>query len=190
MCAAALKRLEPLIGRPDKLAHQMLEEMKITAKRHGLRLNAVHITKALATIMGKAQFQHDNASRPVATSVHKSLNHTQLLPWTAEEWDQRVADDKAQDESILTRTLQESRETAAAGARRTPSTYVDLCTSTEAFYCLFLTFFTSDSELTKDYGLLHDTLQSMIGDKECVPAQTWETLSWKMICSNAQYFSV
>jgi len=62
--------------------------------------------------------------------------------------------------------------------------------STEAYYCLVLTLFTSDSELTKGYGMLNDTLRSMIGDKEFVPAQTWRTLSWKMICNDAQFFSV
>ena len=53
-CSAALKRLEPLIGKPDEMAQQIWEEMKATAKRHGLRLNGVNITKAVATMMGKA----------------------------------------------------------------------------------------------------------------------------------------
>ena len=35
-CSAALKRLEPLIGKPDEMAQQIWEEMKATAKRHGL----------------------------------------------------------------------------------------------------------------------------------------------------------
>ena len=189
-CSISLKRLEKYISKPDEMAQKIMEEMTATARKHGLRLNAVHITKAIATMIGKAQLQHDNAPRPVASSVHKSLNHTHFLPWSAEEWDQRVADDKAQGESVSTRTLQESKEIAASGARRTPSNYTDMCAATEAYYCFNLTFFTADSELTKECSMLHETLQSMLADKEAVTAQTWRTLSWKMISNDAQYFSV
>ena len=101
-----------------------------------------------------------------------------------------MADKKAQGESEATRTLRESEEIAAAGARRTPSTYADICAATEAYYCIVHTLFTADSELTKDYEMLHDTLQSLLADKDSVSAQTWRTLSWKMICNDAQYFAV
>ena len=90
-------------------------------------MDGMHISKAVATMMGKAQLQNDNAPRPVASSVHKSMNHTHFLSWTAEEWDQRVADEKAQEDPKVTRTQKESKENADAGARRTPSTYVDMC---------------------------------------------------------------
>ena len=83
-----------------------------------------------------------------------------------------MAEERAQEESRSTRTQQESRENAAAGGRRTPSTYVDMCSSTEVYYCFILTFFTADSLMTKDYRLLHETLQSMMPEKEFVTAQT------------------
>ena len=188
-CSKALKRLENYIGDDDEAAQYIKEEMEKTAEENGLRLHGVDISKKLAKMLTSAQPSHDNSGRASGKSAHKYVNHTHFLSWTPDEREERVVSEQAQKESASTRTQAEAKENAAAGARRTPADYVDISSSTEAYYCFLLTFF-PDAKITNDYRMMHDLMQVMREDKDLLSKQTIMTLSWHMLNNDAQYWSV
>ena len=140
-------------------------------------------------MLTSAQPSHDNSGRASGKSAHKFLNHTHCLAWTSEEREERITSELAQEESSSARTQAEAKENAAAGARRTPSDYVDISASIEVYYCLLLTFF-PHAEITNDNRMMHDLLQGMREDKDLLSTQTIMSLSWHMLGNCAQYWSV
>ena len=188
-CAPALKKLEQYIGRDGEAAQFIKEEMDRTAEEHGLRIHGVVITKKVAKFLTSTEPSHDNSGRPSGRSAHKGLNHTHFLPWSTDKRNERIESEEAQEDPKVSRTPKESRENAAAGARRTPADYVDLSSATEAYYCFLLAFF-PDADITNDYRMMHDLLQNMREDKDVVETQTYMTISWLMLDNDAQYWSV